>query len=59
MPRPREATPDDLIRSFRGDKSVWIGQFVGHSDLATTANTYTHVLNDGREIDHVALLADA
>jgi integrase len=31
--------------------------FVGHVDLATTANTYTHVLADETELDYAELLA--
>jgi integrase len=29
-----------------------IGQAVGQRDLAVTANTYSHVLTDGRELDY-------
>jgi integrase len=36
-----------------------IGQFVGQRKLSVTSDTYTHVLNDGREVDLSALLADA
>jgi len=34
-----------------------IGELVGHSDLATTARTYTHVVADEAELDYVTLLA--
>ena len=34
-----------------------IGEHVGQRDLAVTANTYTHVLSDERELDYAALLA--
>jgi integrase len=34
-----------------------IGRWVGQRDLATTANTYTHVIADDREVDRFALLA--
>ncbi len=34
-----------------------IGENVGQRDLAVTANTYTHVLSDERELDYTALLA--
>jgi hypothetical protein len=34
-----------------------IGEVVGHSDLVTTARTYTHVLIDEQELDYEALLA--
>jgi integrase len=30
---------------------------VGHTDLMTTARTYTHVLSDEQELDHEELLA--
>jgi hypothetical protein len=33
-----------------------IGEFVGQCNLAETANTYTHVLIDERELDYDALL---
>jgi integrase len=33
-----------------------IGQGVGQRDLAVTANTYTHVLTDERELDYANLL---
>jgi integrase len=34
-----------------------IGEVVGHTDLMTTARTYTHVLTDEAELDYEALLA--
>jgi integrase len=34
-----------------------IGEAVGHSDLMTTARTYTHVLSDEAELDYEALIA--
>jgi hypothetical protein len=34
------------------------GEAVGQRDLAVTANTYTHVLVDERELDYPALLAE-
>jgi integrase len=34
-----------------------IGEAVGHSDLMTTARTYTHVLADEAELDYEALLS--
>lgn len=33
-----------------------IGEHVGQRDLAVTANTYTHVLVDERELDYATLL---
>ena len=35
-----------------------IGRFVGQRKLSITADTYTHVLSDGREVDLGVLLAD-
>jgi integrase len=35
-----------------------IARFVGQRKLSVTADTYTHVLVDGREADYVALLAE-
>ncbi len=34
-----------------------IGRFVGQGKLSITADTYTHVLSDGRELDLEALLS--
>ena len=34
-----------------------IGRFVGQRKLSVTADTYTHVLSDGREADYVGLLS--
>jgi integrase len=34
-----------------------IGEWVGQRNLAVTANTYTHVLVDERELDYAGLLA--
>ena len=34
-----------------------IGRFVGQRKLSVTADTYTHVLSDGSEIDIEALAA--
>jgi hypothetical protein len=34
-----------------------VGAFVGQRKLSITADTYTHVLVDGREVDYPALLA--
>jgi integrase len=33
-----------------------IGEVVGHTDLMTTARTYTHVLSDEQELDYASLL---
>jgi hypothetical protein len=34
-----------------------IGRFVGQRKLSVTADTYTHVLVDTREVDYAALIA--
>jgi integrase len=34
-----------------------IGEAVGHTDLMTTARTYTHVLSDEAELDYASLIA--
>jgi integrase len=34
-----------------------IARFVGQRKLSLTADTYTHVLGDGREIDYANVLA--
>jgi hypothetical protein len=34
-----------------------IGGRIGQRDLAVTANTYTHVLNDETELDYAAMAA--
>ena len=36
-----------------------VGAFVGQRKLSITADTYTHVLVDGREIDFLDLLAES
>lgn len=36
-----------------------IGEHVGQRNLAVTANTYTHVLTDERELDYASLVEDA
>jgi integrase len=33
-----------------------IGRFVGQRKLSVTADTYTHVLSDGREVDYAGAL---
>ena len=43
----------------QGRSWAQIGQFVGQRNLAVTANTYTHVLLDDRELDYRELLAGA
>ena len=43
----------------QGRSWAQIGQFVGQRNLAVTANTYTHVLLDDRELDYRKLLADS
>jgi integrase len=56
-------SPHDLrhrrVSRLHTDGVSWarIGEMVGHSDLVTTARTYTHVVADEAEIDYVALVA--
>jgi integrase len=58
-------SPHDLrhrrvsLLHLRGMPWARIGEMVGQSDLATTANTYTHVLLDERELNYEELLARA
>jgi hypothetical protein len=42
--------------STRGVSWAVIGQFVGQRSLSTTADVYTHVMTDGREVDYAELL---
>jgi hypothetical protein len=42
-----------------GNSSAIIGQYVGQVSKAVTADTYTHVLLDPREIGVEPLLAEA
>lgn len=41
---------------LRGVPWARIGEAVGQRNLAVTANTYTHVLSDGTEIDYERLI---
>jgi integrase len=56
-------TPHDLrhrrISLLHRQGKTWaeIGRFVGQRNLSVTANTYTHVLSDGREAAYEELLA--
>lgn len=36
-----------------------IGEFVGQMSLSVTANTFTHVLSDERELDYATMLGAA
>lgn len=55
-------SPHDLrhrrvsLLHLRGVPWARIGEWVGQRNLATTANTYTHVLADETELDYEALL---
>jgi integrase len=55
-------SPHDLrhrrisLLHLRGVPWARIGEMVGQRDLAVTANTYTHVLTDERELDYAELL---
>jgi len=40
----------------RGRSWAEIGPFVGQRKLSVTAETYTHVLSDGRELDYGSVL---
>ena len=42
---------------LRGVPWARIGEWVGHRNLAATADTYTHVLADESELDYALLLA--
>jgi len=44
---------------LQGVSWAQIGERVGQRNLAVTANTYTHVLVDGREVDRATLLERA
>jgi len=56
-------TPHDLrhrrVSLPQGQGRTWaeIGRLVGQKKLSVTADTYTHVLSDGREADYEELLA--
>ena len=57
-------SPHDLrhrrisLLHLRGVPWARIGEQVGQRNLAVTANTYTHVLADERELDYEALIAE-
>jgi integrase len=57
-------SPHDLrhrrisLLHLRGMPWARIGEFVGQRNLAVTANTYSHVLPDEREVAYAELLAD-
>jgi hypothetical protein len=48
----------ELYGDRGGERVRRIGEAVGHTDLMTTARTYTHVLADEEELDYEGLLAD-
>ena len=56
-------SPHDLrhrrisLLHLRGVPWARIGEFVGQLNLSVTANTYTHVLLDERELDYPRMLA--
>jgi integrase len=58
-------SPHDLrhrrisLEHLRGVPWARIGELVGQRNLAVTANTYTHVLADEREIDYAVLMSQA
>ena len=55
-------SPHDLrhrhisLKHLRGEPWARIGEQMGQRNLAVTANTYTHVLSDEREIDYDVLI---
>jgi integrase len=55
-------SPHDLrhrrisLLHLRGVPWARIGEFVGQRNLSVTADTYTHVLVDSRELDYAELL---
>ena len=57
-------SPHDLrhrrVSRLHADGVSWarIGELVGHSDLVTTARTYTHVVADEAELDYARPLPD-
>jgi HNH endonuclease len=53
----RPTTPKDQSLAPAGRTWAEIGRLVGQRKLSVTADTYTHVLIDGREADYEALLA--
>ena len=52
----RPAPPADLAAAPPGRLLGRIAAFVGQRKLSLTADTYTHVLSDGRELDYAALI---
>jgi integrase len=56
-------SPRDLrhrrISLLHGQGRTWaeIGRLVGQRKLSITADTYTHVLSDGRELDYATLVS--
>ena len=56
----RNPSEVDRVRKLEADRS-WaeIGRLVGQRKLSITADTYTHVLSDGRELDLENLLGRA
>jgi integrase len=55
-------SPHDLrhrrisVLHLRGVPWARIGEFVGQKSLSVTADVYTHVLSDERELDYAKLL---
>ena len=52
----RPPPPPDLLLHRQGRSWAEIARFVGQRKLSLTADTYTHVLIDGRELDYAELL---
>jgi hypothetical protein len=52
----RASQPAGLAPASPGLPWAEIARFVGQRKLSLTADTYTHVLSDGRELDYEAVL---
>ncbi len=44
------------VAAMRFGSATRIGEFVGQRSLSVTADSYTHVLSDEKEVDYAALL---
>lgn len=53
----RPPAPADSLLHRQGRSWAEIARFVGQRNLSLTADTYTHVLSDGREVDYANVLA--
>jgi hypothetical protein len=55
--RPLANRSRQFLLHLRGVPWARIGAFVGQRSLSVTADTYSHVLTDERELDYGRLLA--